>query len=410
VGELFVAIDIGTSKVCTMIGKTNASSQIEIIGKGMYPCNCLKKGVIADIENTALSIRSSVNIAESAADYKVSSAYVNILGMHVDIINNKGWVEISNNNKEITKKDVERLFAQVSDINISDDKQLIDIIPRQYLIDGYDEILDPVGMVGSQLGMEAEIVAGKITSVQNIIKSMERANIKIDGMIGETFGTGEIVLTPEEKDTGVIMIDVGGSVTDVSVYQGKRLEFYGSIPIGGDYITNDIAIGLRVSNTDAEKLKCQYELALTTLIKNDQEVSIFDVSENKKRDVKVSEIVYIIEARVFEIFSLCRNLIEKAKLEKRPKLIVLTGGGISYVDGNKQIAEEVFGIPVRVAVASQFGITKPEFITAAGIIKYVADVRKGSGSTGISAVQKQNKIFKKDSFIMKIIRIFKDMF
>lgn len=410
-GDLIVGIDIGTSKVCTVIGRVGKSSSLEIIGKGLVPCNGLKKGIIVDIESVASAIRASVDEAEAAANIKVGSAFVNIHGMHVDVINNKSWINIANSNREIGKKDVESLLYTVRDIDIPDDRQLIDVIPRQFIIDGYDEIIDPTGMVGTRLEVDADILAGKITSVQNIIKSLERAGIRIDGIVAEAYGTGEVLLNAEEKDIGVIMLDIGGGVTDISVYQGKRLVFYDSIPVGGDHITSDISIGLKISTAEAEKIKRQYELALTSLIKNDQEISIFDINENKKKNVKISEVVEIIEARVFEIFSLCRNLAEKAGvLDSLAAGVVLTGGGISYVDGNKQLANEVFELPVRVASLNHMGITKPEFIAASGIIKYVASIRKGYSSAIENKLQKPKAVREKPGILSKITTFFKEIF
>ncbi len=410
-GDLIVGIDIGTSKICTAIGRVGKNSSLEIVGRGMVPCNGLKKGIIVDIESVAASIRAAVEEAEAAANIKVGSAFVNIHGMHVNVINNKSGLSISNSNREISRKDVESLLYSVRDIEIPDDRQLIDVIPRQFIIDGYDEIIDPTGMVGTRLEIDADIIAGKITSVQNIIKSLERAGIRIDGIVAEAFAAGEIVLTAEEKDIGVIMLDVGGGVTDISVFQGKRLVFYDSIPVGGDHITSDISIGLKISNAESEKIKRQYELALTSLIKNDQEISVFDVNENRKKNVKISEVVEIIEARVYEIFSLCRNQVMKAGVSgDLAGGVVLTGGGISYVDGNKQLAAEVFELPVRVAVLNHLGITKPEYITAAGIIKYMASVRKGSSSAIESKLQKAGKVKKRTGIINKIVKFIKEIF
>lgn len=394
-----------------MVGRVNKNSQLDIIGKGMVQCSGIKKGIIVDIESTAASIRSAVEEAESSANLKVGSAYVNIHGMHVSVINNKSWISISNNNREITQKDMDSVLYSVRDIEIPDDRQLIDVIPRQFIIDGYDEIIDPVGMVGTRLEVDADVIAGKITSVQNIVKSVERANIRIDGIVAEAFATGEIVLTPDEKDMGVIMLDVGGGVTDISVFQGKRLIFYDSIPVGGDHITNDIAIGLRISNGEAEKIKRQFELALTSLIKNDQEITVLDINENRKKNVKVSEAVEIIEARVYEIFSLCRNQLQKAGMGKNLSGgVVLTGGGISYVDGNKQLAQEVFELPVRVASVNQQGISKPEYISAAGIIRYIANIRKGGSLATEIKIQKGGRTVKSEGPVQRIMRFFKEMF
>jgi len=204
---------------------------------------------------------------------------------------------------------------------------------------------------------------------------------------------------------------VGGGVTDISMFQGKRLVFYDSIPVGGDHITNDIAIGLKISASEAEKIKRQYELALASLIKNDQEVSVLDINENKKKNVKISEIVEIIEARVFEIFSLCRNQLVKADLGKNTgRNVVLTGGGISYIDGNKQLAQEVFGLPVRVASLNQPGAMKAEYVTASGIIKYVANLRKGGSIASAMKLKKAGNTSFWTDIINKIRKMFKELF
>ncbi len=218
-------------------------------------------------------------------------------------------------------------------------------------------------------------------------------------------------LLPDEKDMGVVLLDVGGGVTDISVFKGKRLIFYDSIPVGGDHITNDIAIGLRISNAEAEKIKRQFELALTSLIKNDQEISVFDINENKKKNVKVSEVVEIIEARVYEIFSLCRNQVEKECVIKNlPGGIVLTGGGISYVDGCKQLAAEVFELPVRVSKLNHMGLTKPEYITAAGIIKYVSNIRRGGSSAYEAKLLKARRSKEGESAFGKMAAAIKRLF
>ncbi len=375
--DIVVGIDIGTSKVCTVIGQVGKSSEPELIGEGMESCTGIKKGVIIDIESVARAVRSSVERAEAATGFKVGSAYVNIIGMHVSVLDYKSSSDISGDDREVIQKDIDKLLYNVKNLELSDDKQIIDIVPRQYIIDGYDEIVDPVGMVGNKLEVEADVIAGKITSVQNIVKSIEKADIKIDGLIVESMATAEMALTNEEKEIGVVLIDVGAQVTDISVFRNNRLIFNDSIPVGGEHITNDVSIGLKISRDDAEKLKRQYELALTSLIKNDQEILVTEINENKKKSVKVSEIVEIIEARVYEILSLCSNSISKSGLAGNFAAgIVLAGGGISHIDGGRQLATEVFDLPARVACPKLNGITKAEYMTAAGIIKFVNKTRK----------------------------------
>ncbi|MDO8610855.1 MAG: cell division protein FtsA [bacterium] len=411
VNEIIVAVDIGTSKVCTLIGQVNKANQIEVLGRGINAYSGVRKGIIVDIENTANAIKNSVQEAETMANLKVGSAYLNIMGVHVSIVNNRVAVNIENENREITHKDMEKAFHIVKDIPVQNDRQIIDIITRQYIIDGYDEIVDPVGMVGVKLEVDADIITGKITSVQNIVKSMERANLKVDGLIVEALATSEIALISDEKDIGVVLIDIGGGMTDISIFKNKNLIFYNSIPVGGDHITNDISIGLKIPYAEAEKIKKEYELALTSLIKNDQEVTVTDLNDNKKKHIKVSEVVEIIEARVQEIFYLCQELIEQSNIsEKLSAGVVLTGGGISYVDGAKQIAGEVFKMNVRIASFRSLGLTKPEYSVAAGIIKYVSRRHKGNDAGSEVKLQKQKRSGKDNGFLSKIAKVFSDYF
>jgi cell division protein FtsA len=410
VDEIIVGIDIGTSKVCAVIGKVNKDNQMEILGRGMDSCSGVKKSIIVDIESTSNSIKNSIEQAESMAGLNVASAYVNIAGTHIAIINQKSWVNILSENREISSKDVEKLLYAAGNVSIPEDRQIIDVIPVEYIVDGYDEIIDPVGMVGTKLEAEVDIITGKITSVQNIVKSLERANLKVDGLVVEALATSEIVLTPEEKEMGVILIDIGAGVTDLSVFKNKKLVFYDSIPVGGDHITNDMSIGLKITYSEAEKIKRQYELALTSLIKHDQEVSVSEINEDKKKNVKVSEIVEIIEARVFEIFSLCNEQIKKSNIEGSFTAgVVLTGGGISYVDGGIQLANEVFDMPVRVAAYKISGSTKLEFILSAGIIKYISNNHQ-KGSNPASTVRTRKPLRKETGFYGKIYKIFRDFF
>jgi len=394
VEDIIVGIDIGTTKVCTLVGRVDKTGQMQILGKGFIPFNGVKKGVIVDIEDTAKAIGFSKEEAENSADLSVSSAYINIYGTHVNVLNHKENIKITSENQIITSDDLNRLYDAIEMLPIPEGNQIIDIIPRQYIVDGYGGILDPLGMSGLTLEIDADIVTGKLTSVQNIIRSVEKAGLEVDGLIIEAFATSEISLSPEEKEMGVILIDVGGGITDVSAFKNGKIVMYDSIPVGGEHITNDISIGLKISYSEADKIKKQFELALTTLIKNDQDISVYDINEEKSKNVQVSHVIEIIEARVFEILSLAKNLIEKYEnIEVFNAGIVLTGGGISYVNGNKQIGEDIFNMPVRVAsYKSVIGASKPEMATAAGIIKHVSRRNKHSSiSAGPKKVQTESR-------------------
>ncbi|HOV27519.1 MAG TPA: cell division protein FtsA [Pseudobacteroides sp.] len=406
-GNIIVGMDIGTSKVSTVIGRVSKTGELEVLGHGMEQCNGIKKGIIVDIESTCSSIKSAVRKAEAAAGLKISSAYVSINGIHTSIIKSRGRHAISNENREITSKDVDKVLLAARNIKISDDREIIDIVPQQFIVDGYDEIIDPVGMAGLTLEVDADIITGKITSVQNIVKSMERADLKTDGLIMEALATSQIVLTQDEKEMGVILIDVGGGTTDISIFKNKNLIFNDCITVGGDHITNDVAIGLKIPFSEAEKIKKEFELALSSLIKNDQEVTVMDINENKKKTVKVSEIVEIIEARVFEIFSLCKESLEKSQIKGEfPAGIVLTGGGISYVDGGKELATEVFDLPARVALQKPDGSLKLEEITSAGIVKYVGSHSKGNAYGSDVKNQKQKSHKQEKNLLKRIIKFF----
>lgn len=404
-------VDIGSSKICTLIARTSETGDMEILGKAMEPCNGVKKGIIVDIESTASSIRNCIERAQALANIEIDSAYVNIMGMHASIIHHKNSVNISGEDKEITVADVGKVLQGAESVKLPEDRQVIDVIPVQYIVDGYDEIVDPVGMSGVRLEVEADVVAGKITFVQNILKSMEKAGLRVNGFVVEALASAEIALTQEEKEMGVILIDIGGGITNLSVIKNKRLIYFDALPVGGDHISNDISIGLRISHSEAEKLKREYELALTSLIKNDHEITVNEINENRKINIKVSEIVEIIEARVHEIFSLCMEQLKEANvLEGFGRGIVLSGGGISYIDGNMQLAYEVFDLPVRVASYKVSNITKPEFLISVGSAKYIVS-RFGTSDTGCEGKkQKKGKEKKAGSFFRKLANLFNGLF
>ena len=409
--DIICSIDIGTSKICAVVAKVNSFSNIEVLAKSMKPCNCVKKGVIVDIDEASSIISSCIAEIKAIKNIDINSAYVNIMGNQVSIISNKSSIETSNAEHEITKKDILRVLSAVEKVSLPQDRQIIDVVPNQYIVDGCDEIVDPLGMTGVRLEVEADIIAGKITSVQNIVKSIKKANIEVDGIIVEALAISELSLTPQQREIGVILIDVGGRITNISVFKNEKVVFTDSIPLGGANITNDISIGLNISLDEAEKLKREYELALTSLIKNDYTITVNDINDNKKREIKVSEVIEIIEARVYEIFYLCKELLGKDNiLSGFDGSVVLAGAGISYVDGNKQLAYEVFNFPVKVATHKVPGITKPEFLTCIGTIKYVTKRMKLSKKESESKNKISEEPKEKFKILKKIYKFFTGLF
>jgi len=411
VENIISCVDIGSSKICTLIARASDTGELEVLGKAMEPCSGIKKGIIVDIESTANSIKNCMIKAQSLANVEVDSAYVNIMGIHADIIHNKSGISISGEDREITVNDVRRVLQSAENVKLPQDRQVIDVIPVQYIVDGYDEIVDPVGMSGVKLEVEADVVAGKITFVQNILKSMEKAGLKVNGFVLEGLAAAEVALTQEEKDMGVILIDVGGGITNISVIKNNRLVYFGAIPVGGDHISNDISIGLRIPYNEADKLKREYELALTSLIKNDQEITVNEINENKKKNIKVSEIVEIIEARVQEIFYLCKEQLKEANvLDGYGKGIVLAGGGISYIDGNIQLAYEMFDLPVRIASYRLSNISQQEFLIAAGCAKYIVNRFGAKESDCKGKKTKKKKERNPGGILKKLANLFRNLF
>jgi cell division protein FtsA len=375
-----------------LCGQLNKAGQVETLAKGVAPCLGVRKGLIVDIESVARAITDVLRQIEASAGIKIGSAYINVMGLHVDVFTNRSAVAVSGDNREIQKNDVEKLMTAVRSVEVPEDAQIIDVIPRQFIIDGYGGIAEPIGMVGVNVELEADIVTGKFTSISNIIKCIESAGIKIDGLVISGQALSEMILSPEEMEMGVILIDVGASVTDVSVFKNGRLFFYESVLVGGDHISNDISIGMKIPYADADKIKKDYGLALSSLIQKDQELYVNDINDNTRKRVVISEIIEVIEARVYEIMTLCRDLLNDNRIEfDFGAGVVLTGGGISYFDGNKQIANEVFRLPVRVYPARAYSSQKIESILAEGIVKHVARMGKGKPPYGSDVQMLKNR-------------------
>ncbi len=409
-GEIVVGIDIGTSKVCALIGRINSLGQVEVLGKGFEVCSGVKKGTIVDIESMSTSIKAAVGQAEAMAEMKIKSAYVNISGIHLSVMTHQSWIQLAEEKREVTEQDVADLLEKVRRTLIPEGNYIIDVIPRQYKVDSNDGIIDPAGMTASMLGIDADLVLAKSASVHNIMKCMEKAGVKIEGLVIESLATGSMLLTQDERQMGVLLIDIGGEITDITIIRNNNLLFTGALPVGGEHITNDIAIGLKIPFGEAEKFKKQYDLALTSLIKYDQEELVSDIGDSTKKSVKISQMVEIVEARVYEIFSLCKEQLQTAGIDDIPG-IVLTGRGISFFDGAVELAQEVFQVPVRIVSLKGNAGIKLEHSTCAGMIKYVAAHCKNSVMVEANAPErKKSSKTTGESIGEKIANFFRNLF
>ncbi|RQD74132.1 MAG: cell division protein FtsA [Candidatus Syntrophonatronum acetioxidans] len=369
--DVVISMDIGTSNVRVIVGEVNQDHTINIIGVGTSPSRGLRKGVIVDLDKTVQSITEAVEEAERMVNMEINSVFLGVVGTHITLINNKGVVAVAGEDKEITYEDVERVIQASRVIAMPPDREIIDIIPRQFIVDGYDGIRDPVGMVGVRLEVDAMIITGAITSIRNLMRCVNRADLEIDGVVLNALANGEVSLTDDQKELGVALIDIGGGTTEISVFQQGGLKDLSVLPVGGDYITNDIAVGLRTTIEQAETIKIDYGKALTSLVESEEEIEIKNVGGKEKNTVTENIIASIIEPRVQEIIYLAREELEKmGYLKALPAGVVLTGG-VSMMKGVAELTEEVLESSVQVAQPEYVGVKSPVYSTGVGIIHYV---------------------------------------
>lgn len=368
--NIVASIDIGTSKVCIAIGEIN-NGRLQIIGLGKSSCEGVRKGVVVDIESTSKAILNAVEQAENMADIKIDSVYANIPGGYCNIINNKGIIAVSGDNREINIDDVKRVLNSASIISIPQDQQIIDIIPKQYIIDGYDEIKDPVGMVGVRLEAEVDIVTGSKTTVMNLIKTINNAGLEVLGIIMEPIAEAESVLTRDEKELGTLLIDIGAGTTDFSLFKNGHLVSSDLIPVAGNHITNDISIGFRITYDESEEVKKKFATAYRPLASDSKSIEVRAIGTNKKIRVTETQVAEIVEPRLKEIFEIIdKTLVDNNLKDQILAGIVLTGGGASYINGFKELGSMVFGLPIRLGQPSEIGVKEPIYSTVVGLINY----------------------------------------
>lgn len=378
--RVVVGLDVGTTKVVALVGNVIDGS-IEIIGLGKAESHGLEKGVVVDIGRTISSIRKAVEEAENMADVKVSSVYVGIAGKHITSINNSGTVSINRPDRIITEDDVRRVVETAQAIQLPPESEMIHIIPRQYIVDGQDGITDPVGMTGTRLEVDVHIVTGAITAVHNLVRCVEALGIEIEQIVLEPIASSLAVLSSAEKELGVILMDIGGGTTDISVFRGGDIWFSKVIPIAGEHITNDITVGLQTPIEEAELIKKTAGTALVDSVSEDEKIEVATIGGDEKKMVSRKKLAKIIEPRVEELLDLGMQEVEDAGYRDLvPAGLVLTGG-TSLLDGIAEFAAQRYGIPVRRGKIPQ-GIhglrdivESPIYATAIGLLRYAVETK-----------------------------------
>ena len=405
IGDTIVGIDIGTSKVCTVVGEVNNFGQIEIISNTSYKCSGLKKGKIIDEEEICLCVAKTIKDAEDETNLKINSAYVTIPGKHVTIVQNSITKEVKDRYSGISVKDVQNAIMQVKDIEIPDEKTLIDIVPDKIILDNGTVVTDPVGNLSSNFTMSAQVILADKGYVRQLNSIFKRAGLEIDGIVPITLAERNLVLDKNELHDNVMLLDIGAGNTDIGVFEGSTFVYTNSIPVGGDNITNDIALVLNISQEEADKLKRQYGLALKSFIDNDNDIILNTSKDDKKnRIIKSSELIEIIEARIEEIFSIVNKDITNQGIKNKINNVVLTGQGIVNINKSDVAGKINLNIPVKISTGRAVSTVKPNYRTSYALVRYIA--ARPFAKTVSSDIDTQND----ESIISTIFERIKEFF
>ena len=387
--NIVVGLDIGTTKICAIVGEKTKDG-IEIIGIGSHPSKGLRKGVVVNIESTVESIKQAVSEAELMAGCEIHRVYCGIAGGHIRAFNSHGVIAIKS--REITQADIDRVIEAAQAVVIPPDREVIHVIPQEYIVDDQEGILDPMGMIGIRLEVKVHIVTAAVTSAQNIVKCANKAGLDVADIALQQIASSEAVLNADEREIGVVLVDIGGGTTDIALYHNGSIKFTTVISLGGNQVTGDIAVGLRTPTVEAERLKKQFGCAMTSMVSRDDTIEVTSVGGEKSRTVSRYLLCEIIEPRLEEIFELVKREIIKSGYDSLISSGVVLTGGSAAMEGATDLAEQVFGLPVRRGLPA--GITglvdvvkSPAYATGVGLVRYgsrnMADPRFPTGSENI---------------------------
>jgi cell division protein FtsA len=384
-----VGIDVGTTKICTMVAEVRPDSRINVLGVGLTPSKGLDKGVVVNIDDAVNAIATSVEKAERLSGYRIGTAYVGIAGKHVQSLNSRGVVAISRPDHEITGMDVSRAVESAQAVAIPTQREIIHVIPRAYIVDGHENIRDPVGMSGYRLEVETHIVTGEVMAIQNLIKSVERAGVIIDDLVLQPLASGEAVLTAEDKDRGVVLVDIGGGTTDIAIFIQGGIWHSVVIPVGGNHLTNDIVYVLHTPHNTAEYLKLKYGSAIAQEPEEGEDdlIKTESFAPGEHQEISRYHLNQIIQARCEQIVELIAAEIRRSGYEGLlPAGIVLTGGS-SQLPGFDELVREMLGMPVRIGSPSNLtglsdAVDSPPYATGVGLVKWgmINGLRQPGGS------------------------------
>ncbi|GAM14244.1 cell division protein FtsA [Mesobacillus selenatarsenatis] len=366
--DIYVSLDIGTSSVKVIIGEM-VNDTLNIIGVGNVKSEGLRKGSIVDIDETVHSIKRAIEQAERMIGLKINQVIVGVTGNHVSLLPCHGVVAVSSDNREITNEDVARVIDAAQVVSIPPEREIIDVIPKQFIVDGLDEINDPRGMIGVRLEMEGTIITGSKTILHNTLRCVERAGLEIVDIGLQPLAAGAFALSKDEKNMGVAMIDIGGGSSTVAVFENGHLRGTSVIPVGGDHITKDLSIGLRTTTEEADKLKLKHGHAFYDHASEEEVFEVSIIGSDQQQQFNQLEVADIIEARMEEIFSLVQDELKHMNIRDLPGGFVLTGG-TANMQGVLELAQDIFQSRVRIAIPDYIGVREPQYTTAVGLIQF----------------------------------------
>ena len=405
IGDIIVGVDIGTSKVCTVVGEVNNFGQIEIICNTSYKCSGLKKGKIINEEEIILSLSKTIKDAEDETNLKINSAYVTIPGKYVTIVQNSITKEVRDKYSGISVRDVQSAIMQVKDIEIPDGETLIDIVPDKITLENGTVVTDPVGNLSSSFTISAQVILADKEYVRQLNTIFKKAGLEIDGIVPITLAERNLILDKNELHDNIMLLDIGAGNTDIGVFEGSSFLYTNSIPLGGDNITNDIALVLNIAEEEADKLKRQYGLALKSFIDNDNDIILNTCKDtSKNKIIKSSELIEIIEARIEEMFSIINRDITNQGLKQKINNVVLTGQGIVNINKSDVAGKINLNIPVKISTGRAISTVKPAYRTSYALVRYIA--ARPFAKTVSSSIDTQNN----ESFIKTIFERVKEFF
>jgi len=378
-----VGLDVGTSKVVALVGELAADGSVEVIGLGSQPSRGLKKGVVVNIESTVQSIQRAVEEAELMAGCEINAVYAGIAGSHVRSLNSHGVVAIRD--REVVQSDVDHVIEAAKAVAIPADQRILHVLPQEFIIDGQEGIRDPIGMSGVRLEAKVHIVTGADSAAQNIIKCVQRCGLTVEDIVLEQLASSFAVLTDDEKELGVCIVDVGGGTTDIAVFSGGAIRHTAVIPIAGDQVTNDIAVSMRTPTQYAEDIKIRYACALSQLANPDESIEVPSVGDRPARRLARQTLAEVVEPRYEELFNLIREELRRSGFEEIIAAGIVLTGGSARMEGAIDLAEEIFHVPVRLGIPQQGrGLTdavrNPIYSTAVGLLLYAcANAHSSSG-------------------------------